>query len=96
MDKFIIFLKDDYLYALCINKTPVHIFFENKYIVFKYKDVLFTKKSFNKIKLIHKKEYESIDEDLIKTNNISEIRMFFKNILGYYNNELLNDLNTVD
>lgn len=96
MDKFIIFFKDDYLYALCINKTPVHIFLENKYIVLKYKDILCSQKTNYNLKLIHKKYYENMNEELINADSVNELRIFFRNILGYYKDELLSELNTVD
>ena len=36
MDQFVIFNKNNYLYALCINKNPIHVFLINKYNVITY------------------------------------------------------------
>jgi len=96
MDQFVIFNKNYYLYALCINKNPIHIFLINKYITLKYQDNLYVLKEKNYFKLMHKKYYENLSEELVKKDNIHEIKDYLKDIITYYQNETKNTMNLLD
>tara|TARA_B100000927_G_C16131843_1_gene335620 strand:- start:196 stop:486 length:291 start_codon:yes stop_codon:yes gene_type:complete len=96
MDQFVIFNKNNYLYALCINKNPIHVFLINKYITLKHYDTLYVHKGKNYFKLMHKKYYENMREELIKKDNIQEIKDYLKDIITYYQNEITNTMNLLD
>ena len=95
MDKFIIFNKEEFMYALCINKVVEQIYID-KFITIGYLDTFEIKKENNIYCLLHNKYKKEDTEILLEEENILIIIDYFKSIINNYINEMNNTLNILD
>jgi hypothetical protein len=95
MDKFIIFNKEEFMYALCINKVVEQIYID-KFITIGYLDTFEIKQENNIYCLLHNKYKKEDTEILLEEENILIIIDYFKSIINNYINEMNNTLNILD
>ena len=93
MVKFVTLHGKDYLYMMCMNHNPIHVYLQ-KYLVIDYMDSLTIKKVGKDYDFIHNKKTGK--ETVLEGKTLKYVYEYITKMLESYQNEINNKMNMLD